>query len=203
MSTNTLKLHDSFENRRTIYALNNTLPVARQAVIDTIEHAILHTPSSFNSQTTRIVLLFGDEHKRLWDIAENNLRQIVGDGDFSATEQKMNGFRAGAGTVLFFEDEDDVKTLQQQFALYAESFPIWAEHTNAMHQYAIWTSLSDLGIGANLQHYTPVFEAEVAQAFNIPSSWKMIAQMPFGGIVSPAVDKEFKPISARVRVLGQ
>lgn len=203
MSTNTLKLHDSFENRRTIYALNDTLPVDNQAVIDTIEHAILHTPSSFNSQTTRIVLLFGNEHKRLWDIAEKNLRQIVGNGDFSATEQKMNSFRAAAGTVLFFEDEEGVKTLQQQFALYAKSFPIWAEHTNAMHQYAIWTALSDLGIGANLQHYSPVIEEDVSKAFDIPTSWKMIAQMPFGGIASPAGDKEFKPVSARVRVLGQ
>lgn len=203
MSDNTLKLHDSFENRRTIYALNDTLPVAKQAVIDTVEHAVLHTPSSFNSQTTRIVVLFGEEHKRLWDIAEKSLRAIVGEGDFSGTEQKMDGFRAAAGTILYFEDENDVKTLQEQFALYAESFPVWAEHTSAMHQYAIWTSLSDMGIGANLQHYAPIFEQEVAQAFDIPANWKMIAQMPFGGINAPAGDKAFKPISERVRILGQ
>ena len=203
MSDNTLKLHDSFENRRTIYALNDTLPVAKQAVIDTVEHAVLHTPSSFNSQTTRIVVLFGEEHKRLWDIAEKSLRAIVGEGDFSGTEQKMDGFRAAAGTILYFEDENDVKTLQEQFALYAESFPVWAEHTRAMHQYAIWTSLSDMGIGANLQHYAPIFEQEVAQAFDIPANWKMIAQMPFGGIGASAGDKAFKPISERVRILGQ
>jgi hypothetical protein len=203
MSANIIKLHQSFENRRSIYALNNTLPVSQQAVIDAVEHAILHTPSSFNSQTTRIVVLFDDEHKRLWDITEKNLREIVGNGDFSTTEQKMNGFRAAAGTVLYFEDENDVKTLQEQFALYAQSFPIWAEHTSAMHQYVIWTALSEMGIGANLQHYAPVIEHNVAQAFNIPSNWKMIAQMPFGGIDAPAGDKDFKPISERLRILGQ
>lgn len=203
MSDNIVKLHQSFENRRSIYALNNTLPVPQQAVIDMVEHAILHTPSSFNSQTTRIVVLFDDDHKRLWDITENKLKVLVGDGDFSATEQKMKGFRSGAGTVLYFEDENDVRTLQEQFTLYAESFPVWAEHTNAMHQYIIWTALSDMGIGANLQHYAPVIEQEVIQAFNIPSNWKLIAQMPFGGIEAPAGDKEFKPISERLRVLGQ
>ena len=203
MSATIQNLHQTFENRRTIYALNDTLPVSKQAVIDVIEHAILHTPSSFNSQTTRIIVLFNDEHKRLWDIAESNLREIVGDSDFLSTEQKMNGFRAGAGTVLFFEDEDGVKKLQEEFALYADSFPVWAEHTNAMHQYVIWTALSEMGIGANLQHYAPVFEQDVAQAFNVPSNWSLIAQMPFGGIEASAGDKTFKPLNERLRVLGQ
>ena len=149
------------------------------------------------------MVLFGDEHKSLWDIAETNLKAIVGDGDFSGTAQKMYGFRAGAGTVLYFEDQNDVELLQEQFALYADNFPVWAEHTNAMHQYAMWTSLHEMGVGANLQHYAPVFEQDVANAFKIPSNWKLIAQMPFSGIVAPAGDKEFKPVSERLRVLGQ
>lgn len=203
MLPNIIKLQQSFENRRSIYALNNTLPVSQQAVIDVVEHAILHTPSAFNSQTTRIVVLFDDEHKRLWDLTENKLRAIVADGDFSATEQKMNGFRSSAGTVLYFEDKNDVKMLQEQFMLYAESFPVWSEHSSAMHQYVIWTALSAMGIGANLQHYAPVVEQELAQAFNIPSHWQLIAQMPFGGIEASAGDKEFKSISERLRILGQ
>lgn len=203
MSENIQNLHRTFENRRSIYALNDTLPVSKQAVIDMVEHAILHTPSSFNSQSTRIVVLFGDEHKRVWDIAESNLREMVGDSDFSSTEQKMDSFRAGAGTILLFEDQDDIKKLQEQFELYADKFPVWAEHTNAMHQYVIWTALSEMGIGATLQHYAPVFEQEVAQAFNVPSNWELIAQMPFGGIASPAGEKTFKPISERLKVMGQ
>ena len=111
-------------------------------------------------------------------------------------------FRAGAGTVLYFEDQDEVKVLQEQFALYADSFPVWAEHTNAIHQYVIWTAMSEMNIGANLQHYAPVFEQDVAQAFNIPPNWKLIAQMPFGGIAAPADEKTFKPMSERLRVLG-
>lgn len=203
MTDNIKHLHDAFETRRSIYALTDTLPVSEQSVIDAVEHAILHTPSAFNSQTTRLMVLFGAEHKKVWDIAEANLREIVGNGDFSSTQQKMDGFRAGVGTVLFFEDEAGVKALQEQFPLYADNFPTWAEHTNAMHQYAIWTALSELGVGATLQHYAPVFEQDIAQAFEVPASWQLIAQMPFGGIAAPAGDKTFKPVSDRVRVLGQ
>lgn len=203
MTQEAIHLQDIFANRRTIYALTDQLPVSEQAVVDAVEHAILHTPSAFNSQTTRITVLFGEAHKRLWDIAEANLRQIVGDNDFSSTKQKMDGFRAGAGTILYFEDNDGIKALQEQFAIYADSFPVYAEHTNAMHQYAVWTQLSNLGIGASLQHYSAVFEQDVAQAFNIPNNWKLIAQMPFGGIAAQAGEKEFAATEARLMVVGQ
>lgn len=202
-TTSLSSLHNSFENRRSIYALNSDLPVDNQAIVDLVEHAVLHTPSSFNSQSTRIVVLFGDEHKKVWDIAEKHLREAVGDGDFSSTEQKLNGFRAAAGTILFYEDDSVVKGLQEQFALYADKFPVWAEHSNAMHQYVIWTALRELGVGANLQHYNPLIDADVAAEFDIPSSWKLIAQMPFGGVASPAGDKEFQPASERMKVFGK
>jgi hypothetical protein len=35
---------------------------------------------------------------------------VVRDGDFSGTQQKMDSFKAGYGTVLFFEDEAVVKS---------------------------------------------------------------------------------------------
>ena len=76
-----------------------------------------------------------------------------------ATAQKLNLFKAGAATVLFFEDQDVVKGLQEQFPSYAANFPIWADQANAMVQYAVWTTLAAAGIGANLQHYNPLPDA--------------------------------------------
>ncbi|GAA0310843.1 nitroreductase family protein [Psychrobacter aestuarii] len=195
-------LQQAFIDRRSIYALGDNLPVAPQAVVDIAERVVLHTPSSFNSQSSRLVVLFGDAHKKVWDIAEEKLREAVGDGDFSSTKQKVDGFRAAAGTVLYYEDQDVVKSLQQQFELYADKFPVWAEHTSAMHQYAMWTELRTLEIGANLQHYNPLIDADVAAAFDIPESWELIAQMPFGSIEAPAGDKEFEPLDKRMRVFG-
>ncbi|MDN5562039.1 MAG: nitroreductase family protein [Psychrobacter sp.] len=203
MSKETLvTLQQAFDERRSIYALGNELPVEPQAIVNMAERVLLHTPSAFNSQSSRLVVLFGAEHQKLWDIAEEKLRVAVGDGDFSGTKQKLDGFRAAAGTVLFYEDKNVTQSLQEQFALYADRFPVWAQQTSAMHQYAMWTELRTLNVGANLQHYNPLVDEDAAKAFAIPDSWELVAQMPFGNIVEPAGEKTYQPVSERMKVLG-
>ena len=195
-------LQQAFDERRSIYALGNELPVEPQAIVNMAERVLLHTPSAFNSQSSRLVVLFGAEHQKLWDIAEKKLRAAVGDGDFSGTKQKLDGFRASAGTVLFYEDKNVTESLQEQFALYADRFPVWAQQTSAMHQYAMWTELRTLNVGANLQHYNPLVDEDAAKAYAIPDSWELVAQMPFGNIVEPAGEKTYQPVSERMKVLG-
>lgn len=190
------------ETRRSIYSLNSQLPVPKEEVVKLIEHAILHTPSAFNSQSTRIVVLFGSDHKKLWKITKDTLRGIVNDDKkFAATKEKLDGFKAGAGTVLFFEDQSVVKGLQEKFSLYADKFPSWSDHTSGMHQYVIWTALASLDIGANLQHYNPVIDDQVASTWHIDADWKLIAQMVFGGIKQPADVKSFEPVDNRLKVI--
>lgn len=196
-------LQQHAETRRSIYGLNNQLPIAKEEIVKLVEHAILHTPSAFNSQSTRIVVLFGAEHEKLWQITEDTLRGIVNDDEkFASTQQKLEGFKAGAGTILFFEDQSVVKGLQESFALYADKFPDWSEHTSGMHQYVIWTALASLGLGANLQHYNPVIDEQVARTWNIDADWTLVAQMVFGNIQQPAGDKSFEPIEKRLKVFG-
>ncbi|MDK4573628.1 nitroreductase family protein [Kingella kingae] len=190
------------ETRRSVYALNKDLPIAASEVAQIVEHSIKHTPSSFNSQSTRAVVLFGAEHEKLWDIAINELRKIVPAENFQPTEDKLNMFKAAAGSVLFFEDQKVVKGLQEQFVAYAANFPVWADHADAMTQYAIWTTLAAAGVGANLQHYNPVIDAEVAKTWNIPADWTLRAQLVFGGIAAPAGEKAFNPIEERFQVHG-
>lgn len=203
MTTETLvSLQRAFDERRTIYALGNELPVVPQAIVNIAERVLLHTPSAFNSQSSRLIVLFDKKHEQLWDIAEAKLRQEVGDGDFSSSKQKMDSFRAAAGTVLFYEDQEVITSLQDKFALYADRFPLWAHQTSAMHQYALWTELHTLEVGASLQHYNPLIDADVAVAFDIPESWELIAQMPFGNIIEPASKKTFEPLNKRMRVFG-
>ena len=191
------------EKRRSIYALSNQLPVSNDEIVKLVEHAVLHTPSAFNSQSTRIVVLFGEDHKKLWDITEETLKVIVGDDEkFQGTKDKIAGFRAGAGTVLFFEDKGVVRNMQEAAPLYADKFPIWAHQTSAMHQYVIWTALASLDIGANLQHYNPVIDQRVADAWDIADDWELNAQMVFGAIEQPAGDKAFQPLDKRMKVFG-
>ncbi len=69
-----------------------------------------------------------------------------------------------------------------------------------MLQYIIWTGLAAMGIGANLQHYNPLIDTEVAKAFNLPPNWKLVAQMPFGIALGEAPVKEMIPPEQRRKV---
>ena len=202
--SNLKDLQQLAEKRRSIYALSDNMPVSNDEVVDLVQHAILHTPSAFNSQSTRIVVLFGADHNKLWDITEETLKDIVNDEEkFQGTKDKIAGFRAGAGTIMFFEDKGVVKKMQENAPLYADKFPIWAHQTSAMHQYVIWTALASLDIGANLQHYNPVIDQKVADAWNIAEDWELNAQMVFGAIEQPAGDKAFQPVDERMKVFGK
>ncbi|KAL2888191.1 putative nitroreductase HBN1 [Ceratocystis lukuohia] len=188
--------------RRTYYALNKTLPISNDRVTEIVKEIIKQTPSSFNSQSTRAVVLFGAEHEKLWDFAIAELKKIVPAENWKTTGDKLSGFRAAAGSVLFFTDNVPVKALQDKFATYAPKFPGWATQTNAMSQFAIWTALEAEGLGANLQHYNPVIDAQVASEWKIPENWTLDAQLVFGGIAAETYPKDFAPIDERVKSYG-
>ena len=63
------------------------------------------------------------------------------------------------------------------------------EHSSAIAQFATWTALSELGLGASLQHYNPIVDADAAEAFDVPATWKLRAQLVFGSVEAPAGEK--------------
>lgn len=188
------------KNRRTIYNLGDALPVSEDHITKLIKEAVKHSPSSFNSQTSRVVILFGAEHKKLWNIVKETLRAIVPEQAFAGTAQKIDSFAAGAGSILFFEDKDVVTGLQEQFPLYADNFPIWSEQASGIAQFAVWTALAQEKIGASLQHYNPIIDSQVQKEWNVPANWVLRAQMVFGSINEPAGDKGFMDDDVRFKV---
>lgn len=144
--------------------------------------------------------MLGEQHSKLWSITTETLRQVVPANDFAPTEEKMNMFGAGYGTVLFFEDQSIVKGLQEKFPSYADNFPIWSLQSSGMVQYVVWTALEQEGFGASLQHYNPLIDDEVKSEWNIPLDWKLLAEMPFGKPVVAAGEKQFSPVEDRVKV---
>ncbi len=188
-------------NRRTYYTISNKSLVSDQEIEDIVKFTVTNVPSAFNSQSTRVVLLFGENHKKLWSITKEMLRKIVPADAFPATEGKIDGaFAAGYGTVLYFEDQSVVKSMQDAFPAYQENFPVWSNHTSAMHQLTIWTMLEEAGFGASLQHYNPLIDEEVIKTWNLPSVWKLVAEMPFGVPTQRPGEKEFKLLDERVKV---
>lgn len=192
---------DAMKSRRSIYSLSNESTVKNEKIAEIVKFATKHTPSAFYSQSQMAVVLLGEKHNRLWDIVLRTLHNYVPAAAFAKTEEKIGGFRAAYGTVLYFNDDDITKSLQEENPLYAENFPVWAEQANGMLQFAVWSLLACEGLGASLQHYNPLIDDEVRTAFELPKSWRLIAQMPFGTPTAQPDEKEFTDIDTRVKII--
>ncbi len=191
-----------YRKRRSQYALGRNLPISRDEATDLIKQAVREAPSAFNSQSTRAVILHGEQSLRFWALAADALRAIVPAEAFASTAKKFDSFAAGTGTVLFFVDTEVTAGLQQQFPLYADNFPVWAEQASGIAQFAVWTALAEAGIGANLQHYNPLVDEAVRREWDIPASWQLRAQMPFGSNEAGFGEKTYIDDAERFKVFG-
>lgn len=181
--------------RRSIYSINSELPVSEAEFVSLIEEITELVPDAFNMKSARVAVVLGEKHRKLWDLAYDAFAGKV-------SREKIDGFRAGAGTVLYFYDALTVKALQEKVPAYAQNFPVWAQQANGMLQFSVWSALSEIGIGASLQHYNPVIDASIKEFLKLPESFVLVAQMPFGGIVQGREAKEREDIRLRVSVHG-
>ena len=188
------------KERRSFYNISKETAVSIERIQEILENALQYTPSAFNSPSSRIVALLGEDHNKLWDIAKKELQEIVPPNQFPSTEEKIDSFRNGYGTILFFEDINVIEQLQRNYDLYHDNFPVWAHQSNGMLQYIIWSSLEIEGFGASLQHYNPLIDREVKNYWRLPSNWKLIAQMPFGKPTAIPDKREYASINERLKV---
>ncbi|MCC4440264.1 nitroreductase family protein [Limosilactobacillus reuteri] len=177
-------------NRRSIYALGDNLSQTPEEIFDLVKQTIKNSPTAFNSQTVRAVVLFGKSSDKVWEIVEDALRKIAKSPDaFEQTKSKIDSFKAGYGTILYFTDTTIVHQLENDYPSYAANFANWAEQGLGGAQQAVWTALAEQGIGASLQHYNPLIDDAIHQVFNLPVDWQLRAEMPFGSIEAPAGEK--------------
>ena len=193
---------ESLKKRRTQYALGKNVSLDKGALTALVKDAMRLAPSAFNSQSSRAVILFGEESERFWSLTRQELGKIVPAEAFAATAAKLGSFAAGIGTVLFYEDQTVVTGMQKQFALYADNFPAWSEQSGGMAQFSVWLALTEAGVGASLQHYNPVTDEATRQEWKVPASWKLRAQMPFGSHEGGFGEKAFMEDSERFIVKG-
>ncbi|PLB45050.1 nitroreductase family protein [Aspergillus steynii IBT 23096] len=205
----TATLLEAVKARRTVYALKGESPISDEAIQNIVETSVLHVPSSFNTQTSRVVLLLKEEHKKVWDITLAALEGLVAAGAVpreafeSSTKPKIESFRAAYGTVLFFVDYESLAPIKEKFAIYADKFDPFALESNAMSQYLVWTALESEGLGANLQHYSPLIDEGIQKQWNLPGSWKLDAQLVFGTPAAAPGEKAFAPLEDRFKVFGK
>jgi len=194
-------LIEAIKGRRTNYALGKNIPLRQEQITQIIETILPEVPSAFNMQSARVVVLLGENHEKVWALTKKILAAIVPAEKFSATDEKINGFAAAYGTILFFEDMPTVEKMQKAYPSYAENFPIWAQQANGMLQFAIWTALTEAGLGVNLQHYNPLIDADVKTWLQLPAGWKLTAQMPFGEATAAPKPIEKLPLRDRLKII--
>ena len=191
---------DLAAKRRSIYHIGKNTDHSSKEIVDALKAVLKDVPTAFNSQTSRIVIAFGDKHQALWDEIYQ-VQEGVLEGDmWEQMSGVIQGAKEGLGTILFFEDLNEVENMPAN----PERSIAYKENNSANHQYAAWLTLAELDLGATLQHfnigYEQGFDKSIRQMFDLPDSYAMLAQMPFGSVETPAGDKDYIDQDEKVRV---
>lgn len=201
------------ENRRTYYALSNEAILTDEQLTALVQRAVKHSPTSFNMQQSRAVLVTGKAHQRLWDVVtEAWNREEKDEAARDGFKAKVDAaYRPGYGSVIFFEDQATLDAWSAKMPQYTQAFNLWSDNAAGILQHVVWTALEAEGYGASLQHFggvnTNVHDA-VIKAFDLPESWKKnTAIMPFGKPAGPPGNgghpKTFDSLDARVKVFSE
>ena len=194
---------EAVKARRSIYKLGRNIPCLQSEIIAAVERMTKDTPSAFHMQSARVVVTMLDHHENVWHITKGELKKILPADRFAALEKKIDGFAAAYGTILFFESSNMIQAMQEQFFQYADNFPSWAMQANGMLQFATWTALEDLGLGANLQHFNPIIDEPIKQIFALPDSWDLTAQLVFGEKLEEPKPLDKVPTGTRVKIFRE
>lgn len=147
-------------------------------------------------------MAFGKQHEAIWQIVTDCLQEklVKKEDAFALAKAKIDKFKSGLGTILYFEDTEVIDELKETYAMYAENFATWSSQANGMLQNNIWTALVDINLGVNLQHYNPLIDEKIKGLFEVPNTWKLTAQMPFGSIEEQPKEKYFVDTDTRIKI---
>ena len=193
---------ESFELRRSIYSLGNSQVVSDSYLIDTVKACLKNCPTAFNSQTARLAILFAEYHHDFWKLVWNNLKVITPDDKIESARKRIASFDKAYGTILFFEDIEELEKLKNTYPMFANNMHDWTMQSNGMLQYMIWQTLAENDEGMSLQHYNELIEGKFNRWLKLPDEWKIIAQMPWGSIEKEADEKTFLPLEPRVKIFN-
>lgn len=90
---------DAVAHRRTVYGLKKSSTISDERIKEIVTQTIKDVPSSFNSQSTRLVVLVKGEHDKFWDFVTNILKGMVPEDKWEHTRQRMEMFQKAYGTV--------------------------------------------------------------------------------------------------------
>ncbi len=197
-----MTLIDLMKLRRSHYDLTAVSTLERNELRDRLAAVIENAPTGFNSQSSRIVVLYDARHEAFWELVLDGIAKAIGNQGpaFEKSHQKINGLKRSAGTILFFEDEKINTEYKDNFPLYAANIAVWSEQSQGMLQFAVWTMLAEAGMGASLQHYSELVAPKIQTILGLDPAWRLIAQMPFGVPNSVPSPKAKVPGVERIKI---
>ena len=104
--------------RRTIYALKPELPgeITIKDIQSVVQTIIKETPTAFNSQPNRAIILTGEAHRKVWGQVADAIESP--DGKRRPASARDEAF----GSVIFFTDDKVTEKLKADFPAYAVSY---------------------------------------------------------------------------------
>lgn len=85
--------------RRTCYSVEAKSPISDARIVEIAREVVKHSPSSFNCQSTRLVVLLRDEHVRFWEMAKECFKATMKPDVYGGYEKKLLQRQEAYGTV--------------------------------------------------------------------------------------------------------
>ncbi len=70
-------IFDLYAKRHSFYNITNDCPLTAEEIENLVQKSLELYPSPFNSQSARVMVLFGKNHKNLWGITAETMLRIV------------------------------------------------------------------------------------------------------------------------------
>ncbi|PWN39950.1 Nitroreductase, partial [Ceraceosorus guamensis] len=172
----------AIQARRSIYAQGKRQILTDEAVTSLVKAIVKDSPSAFNSQSSRVAILFGKQHEKYWnEYAPEIYGKVAGPEALAKQQKRLEAFAGATGTVLFFEDDASLEASAKRNPGVASQFSPWSLQSSGIAQGNVWNALTAAGYGANLQHVIPsTSPLAAAELLKLPATWRIHAELVFG-----------------------
>lgn len=190
--------------RRSTYVIGKNTDISKEQITEALRESAKNVPTAFNSQTSRLVLVFDEANERVWKEIYDVQKDVLDEATWGMMGPVIEGAGQGVGTILFFEDRDAVK---ENIPANESRQNLYKYNNDANHQYSAWLTLAELGLGGTLQHfnigYEEGFDKVIRDLLGLPESYEMVAQMPFGSIEQEYEAKDYIDSNLEVQVFTE
>lgn len=176
--------------RRSEYHIDAQVNIAQEDIVATIEDIIDNSPTAYNAQSFQVVVLFGQKNQNFWQAVYQTQQALLPADQFAQLGHRINTAAKGYGTILLFADN---QSTAERMITTPERQLIYKNQDSAILSYALWLALNNIDLGVSLHHFLIGQDQFVHDLFDLPASWEMMAQMPFGRVITPTPKKDRKP----------